>query len=129
MFVLIVNVIAFIRERNDAIILKRRIPDVLIKKATAIITVHFTISFVLCISLMVSSDISFIDAMFEIMSAVSTVGLSRAITPGLNTAGRIIVILAMYLGRIGPISMFLFFQPGNFKQDHMHFADGKFIVG
>lgn len=129
MFVLIVNVIAFIRAKNDAIIMKRRIPDALIKKATAIITVHFSISFILCICLMITSDISFIDAMFEIMSAVSTVGLSRAITPGLNNAGQIIVILAMYLGRISPISMFLFFHSGNYKEDPMHFADGKFIVG
>lgn len=101
----------------------------MVRKAIAIITVHFIIAFVLCICLMVSSELPFIDAMFEIMSAVSTVGLSRAVTPDLNSCGQWIVILAMYLGRIGPISMLLFFETGYSGGTGVRCADGRFIVG
>lgn len=128
-FVLIINVLAFIRDKDQVTILRRRIPDDVIRKAIAIITVHFVIASVLCICLMATSTLPFIDAMFEIMSAVSTVGLSRAVTPELNTIGRCIVILAMYLGRIGPISMLLFFNTGGTRNKGVRYADGRFIVG
>ena len=129
MFVLLANVLAFLREKDQVIILKRRIPSGMIRKATAIITVHFGIASVLCLCLMASSGLSFIDAMFEIMSAVSTVGLSRAVTPDLNIWGRWIVILGMYLGRIGPISMLVFFNTRHPGRKGVRCADGRFIVG
>ncbi|MDO4803334.1 MAG: potassium transporter TrkG [Lachnospiraceae bacterium] len=129
MFVLMANVMAFIRGENEVTVMKRRIPDDVIRKAVAIITVHFIISFVLCFFLMLAADLSAVDAMFEIMSAVSTVGLSRGVTAGLNPVGQWIVILGMYLGRIGPISMFLFFQTGHSEKSGVRHADGKFIVG
>ena len=84
---------------------------------------------ILCICLMVAENLPFIDAMFEIMSAVSTVGLTRGITAGLDDCGQWIVIIAMYLGRIGPISMLLFFQTGNSATKSVRHADGRFIVG
>lgn len=128
-FILILNVMAFIKGKDQVTILNRRIPNEVIRKAIAIITVHFAIAFVLCICLMAAMDLPFVDSMFEIMSAVSTVGLSRAITPELNNMGKWIVIIAMYLGRIGPISMLLFFQTGSTGGTGVKYADGRFIVG
>jgi len=43
--------------------------------------------------------------MYECVSATATVGLSRSLTASLNVAGKIIIILTMYFGRIGPISL------------------------
>ena len=129
MFVLLMNVLAFIHSRDEVIILNRRITPNLIRKATAIITVHFFIASILCICLMLVTNLPFIDAMFEIMSAVSTVGLSRGVTADLNHAGQWIVILAMYLGRIGPISMLLFFHTDNSGNKGIRHAVGRFIIG
>ena len=128
-FILFANVRAFIRERSEVTVMKRRIPEEVIRKAVAIITVHFCIASVLCFCLMIVTDLPFIDAMFEIMSSVSTVGLTRGVTAGLNSAGQWIAILAMYLGRIGPISMLLFFQIKRSSNDGVSHADGKIIVG
>ena len=129
MFVLLANVLAFIQDKNEVIVLNRRIPGGVVRKAIAIITVHFFMASVLCFCLMIVTDLPFVDAMFEIMSAVSTVGLSRGVTAGLNTAGRWIVILAMYLGRIGPISMLLFFNTGPSMNRGVTHANGNYIVG
>jgi trk system potassium uptake protein TrkH len=67
----------------------------------------FTIMFVSSILLSVFSDASLLDVLFETVSATATVGLSRDLTPYLNAAGKIVITVTMYLGRVGPISLAL----------------------
>jgi trk system potassium uptake protein TrkH len=50
-------------------------------------------------------DASAIDIVYETVSATATVGLSRNLTSSLNTIGKIIIIVNMYFGRVGPISL------------------------
>ena len=69
------------------------------------------------------------DASYEIFSATATVGLSRALTPVLNSFGKIIIIISMYLGRIGPISMALFFNYRGMERNSISYAEGKYFVG
>jgi trk system potassium uptake protein TrkH len=52
------------------------------------------------------SDRQFLDAAFEVASALGTVGLSTGMTPLLSAPGRVIVIALMFIGRLGPISVF-----------------------
>ena len=56
------------------------------------------------------TDAPAIDIIYEAVSAVATVGLSRNLTGSLNTIGKIIVIVTMYFGRIGPISLAVAFS-------------------
>ena len=79
--------------------------------------------------LLATNNVGTTDAIYEVTSATATVGLSRALTPNLNDAGRIIIILAMYLGRIGPISMAVFFSTNHPEKMKVRQAEGKFIVG
>ena len=55
--------------------------------------------------LLATSDASALDAVFETVSATATVGLSRNLTVSLNTVGKLIIIVTMYFGRVGPISL------------------------
>ena len=55
--------------------------------------------------LIIEDEIRLADVLYEITSAGATVGLSRGLTPQLNVAGKWIVILTMYLGRIGPLTL------------------------
>ena len=52
---------------------------------------------------------SFIDLVFEVFSAFATVGLTAGVTPLLTNIGKIVIIILMYIGRIGPITMVLIF--------------------
>ncbi len=54
-----------------------------------------------------ATDGSFLDAQFEVVSALGTVGLSTGMTPKLSAMGRIIIIIVMFFGRLGPISVFI----------------------
>ena len=55
--------------------------------------------------LMATSNASALDAVYETVSATATVGLSRNLTATLNTIGKLIIIVTMYFGRVGPISL------------------------
>ncbi|MCK5429299.1 MAG: Ktr system potassium uptake protein D, partial [Anaerolineales bacterium] len=54
-----------------------------------------------------TEDFSFIRLFFETVSAFGTVGLSTGITPHLSTAGRIIITVTMFVGRLGPLTLAL----------------------
>ena len=129
-FVVLLNTMAFIRDRNENVVFGRKIPSDLIHKACAIITVSFMITFVLLILLLFTEKVNLVDGMYEMFSATATVGLSRGITPLLGVTGRLLIIIAMYLGRIGPISMAFFFSE-RFENDrnNISFAKGNFFVG
>jgi trk system potassium uptake protein TrkH len=76
-----------------------------------------------------TNNVSLQDAMFEVISALATVGLTRDLTGSLNTVGRLIIIVCMYLGRIGPISMAIFFAGRTKPKNQRHYIEGRFFVG
>ena len=128
-FVLFLNAISFIRDRNEAVVLKRAVSPELINKATAIITSNLIITIVLILALMQTAQISLLSATYEIFSATGTVGLSRGLTSRLNLAGMTVVMIGMYAGRIGPISMALFFRTSHADKNDIKYSNGHFIVG
>ena len=79
--------------------------------------------------LMSRGGISQTDALYEIVSALGTVGLSRGLTPSLDNIGRGIVIVSMFLGRIGPISMAIFFTRESGSENRIRHAEGTFYIG
>jgi trk system potassium uptake protein TrkH len=128
-FVVVLNVISFIRDREETIVFGRSISPKLVNKATAILTFNVGLTLILILALMQTGDISASSAAYEMFSATGTVGLSRGLTSSLNTAGRILVMIGMYAGRIGPISMALFFSTARPEQNNIKHATGHFIVG
>ena len=65
---------------------------------------------------------------FEVTSAFGTCGLSLGITPDLSTAGKLVIIILMFIGRIGIFS-FLFLIRGQEKEENYHFPKEKIIIG
>jgi trk system potassium uptake protein TrkH len=70
----------------------------------------------------------FLDTLFEVVSALGTVGLSTGITPGLPGLGKLILILLMFLGRLGPISVFVALSLSK-RRDVIEFANEEPIIG
>ena len=83
----------------------RRISEDSIKKAVAVVVTFITICATSTILLLATSNASAFDVVYETVSATATVGLSRGFTSSLNTLGKIIIIITMYFGRVGPISL------------------------
>ena len=108
--VLIFSALAAIKNKDELSLFRRRIPRHSVSKAVAVITVSFMIMFISTILLSAVTDASTIDIAYETVSATATVGLTRDLTPKLNLWGKIIIIVTMYLGRVGPISLLIAFN-------------------
>ena len=110
--VLVVATVAAIRGRPRTEIHKREIPYAQVVRALSVLVLAAT-GVVLFIVLLSFTERFKIDAglfdlgdtMFEIVSAFGTVGLSRGITPDLSDPGKLVVTLAMYVGRLGPLTI------------------------
>lgn len=128
-FLFFVNALSYIRGRKENVVFNRGVSEELMRKAAAIAFVSIGTVFVMTILLLTRGGIALTDAVYEVISALGTVGLSRAITPRLDTIGRVIIIISMYLGRIGPISMAIFFTKGISSSSKIKHAEGTFRVG
>ena len=108
--VLFFSALAAIKNKEDLSLFQRRISRQAISKAVAVITVSFMIMFISTILLSAVTEADIIDIAYETVSATATVGLTRDLTPTLNIWGKIIIIITMYLGRVGPISLLIAFN-------------------
>ena len=120
---------AYIGQSKDAVVFRRRISSALIRKAVAIFAASLLISVTATLALMYAEGLNLTDAMFEVFSATGTVGLSRSITPTLHTFGRIVILCCMYLGRISPVALALFFYQQSSGKGETHYTQGRFFVG
>ena len=126
---MIANAVSYVRTRKSTVLFRRKIPEEMMQKAAAIVLISFFTMLVSALLLLSLEPVSLVDGLFEAISAVATVGLSRGLTASLHTAGRIIIIVTMYLGRIGPISMALFLARPKQGKNSVSYGEGKFYVG
>ena len=103
--VLICSAFATIRNKNSTALFGRRISDDSVKKAVAVVVMFLTICATSTVFILATSNASAIDVVYETVSATATVGLSRNFTATLNAFGKLIIIVTMYFGRVGPISL------------------------
>ncbi|MBR3875825.1 MAG: potassium transporter KtrB [Clostridia bacterium] len=105
--VLIASAMASVTGKNDVTLFNRTVSKQAVSKASAVCTTSFTILFISTLLLAAVTDAPFMDVLYETASATATVGLTRGITPTLSVIGKTIIIINMYLGRVGPISLAL----------------------
>ena len=104
--VIVVAIISTLQGRTRAAIFGREISSLIVKRAMVIgalgTAIIFLFSFILTA---VESQFDFIDLLFEIVSAFGTVGLSTGLTSELSRWGHLILIFAMFIGRVGPLAL------------------------
>ena len=128
-FLFFINAVSYINGKTENVVFHKRVPEELMRKSAAIVFFSVLAVFVMNMLLMSRGGISHTDALYEVISALGTVGLSRGLTPNLDSVGKVIIIISMYLGRIGPISMAIFLAKGNSAENSLTHANGKFYVG
>jgi trk system potassium uptake protein TrkH len=124
------------QNREDVNILNRRIPEDIVSKAISV--TFFSIFIILLSTILITTvemhDLShqesrglFLETLFEVVSAFGTVGLSTGLTPDLTVFGKFVLIVTMFVGRVGPLTIALAIgsrQISNFK-----FAQEKLLIG
>ncbi|MPM01257.1 Potassium/sodium uptake protein NtpJ [bioreactor metagenome] len=127
--ILVLTVISVIRGREDAEIFGRRFSKGVVYKAFTIlfIAVSLVIMFTM-ILLFTEVSASFMDILYEVTSAFGTVGLTLGFTPNLSSIGKVLIILMMYFGRVGPLTVMLALARKN-KKSGYKYPEGKILIG
>ena len=103
--VLLCSAFATIRNKKEATLFQRRVSANSIRRAVAVVVSFSIIALVSTTLLVAATGANLLDVVYESVSAIATVGLSRGFTASLNVWGKLIVMVTMYLGRVGPISL------------------------
>jgi trk system potassium uptake protein len=106
--ILLVAIVSTARGAPSAQVFGRRIPHLLIYRALSVALLSIAIVFAVSLLLELTAPAqSFVQILFEAISAFGTVGASTGITRELPDAARIVVIAAMFMGRLGPLTLVL----------------------
>jgi Trk-type K+ transport system membrane component len=104
-FISFMAIFDFVRGKKKIEVFKRQIPDEIIHRVFIKIAFSLSIIFLTTFILSLTERFSLIDILFEQFSAFGTVGLSKGITPYLSVTGKSLIIILMYIGRVGPITL------------------------
>ncbi len=127
--VLMASAIASIRNKEDTEVFGRQLTKQAVSKAVAVTCMSFIIMFASTVLLSVVTDANALDIVYETVSATATVGLTRNLTASLNSIGKFIVIITMYLGRVGPITLAVAFKRSKDNQNIVRNPSEEIIVG
>lgn len=110
MIVLLFYAVAMVLNREDINLFGRRLTDEVVKKANAVVVINATLTIIATIVIMALQPLlNFEDVLFEVLSAIGTVGMTVGITRDLNIISQVIIIVLMYCGRLGSLSFVLVF--------------------
>lgn len=128
---LLITVKCFISGKSDIEVFERRISSSTITKAVGIffIAVSLVVLGTLALSL-TDPGFTLVECGFEIVSAIATVGSSIGGSPNLTAMGKIVVMIAMFIGRVGSLTIFIaLLSKGARKKPPVRYPEGKIIVG
>ena len=110
--VLMAHIITGIKKTDDVNVMERRIPYEVVRRAIVVIALAIFWNGLGVLILSITEDpggTPLVELMFEQFSAFATVGLSTGVTPTLSALGKVWIILSMYIGRLGPLTVALWF--------------------
>lgn len=116
------------KERDQTVVFERKIPVSIILKALAVVFIGLLIIMTATMFLTITEKASFKDLVFEVFSALGTVGLSTGITAKLSSLGKLIIMVLMFTGRVGPLTL-VFALTQRKTEAKIGYPEEKVIVG
>ncbi|MDQ2689985.1 MAG: Trk family potassium uptake protein [Chloroflexota bacterium] len=105
--VLAIAIVSTVRGQPSAMAFGRRIQHAIVYRALAVALLAIAWVFVIGLALSLTSNATFVQTLFEAVSAFGTVGASTGITPELDDPALVILAIAMFVGRLGPLTLVL----------------------
>ena len=127
--VLLLFIWAKARGKHSVHVFKRNIPQEKAMDAMTITFITVALSLVGGMVITTASPVSFLDAWYEAVSAICTVGLSAGGTANLGVLAQCVIIAFMYFGRVGILTLSLGFLMGNQAKDRFQYADTNLLIG
>lgn len=122
-------IISIIKGKNEVEVFERSIPNETVYKALTILLISLGIVVLNTMVLLFTETANAIQVLFEVISAFGTVGLSTGITPTLSPIGKMIIILTMFLGRVGPLTLAFALTQRMRKGSQIRHPEEKINVG
>lgn len=126
--ILFLSLKSIFKGQGDIECFHKRVPSQIVTKAIAVIAVGFSIVTVFVLLLSLTETASFLEILFETVSAFGTVGFSMGLTPKLSLTGKFLVSLTMFIGRIGSLTL-VFVLGSKIGSATRRYTEGKFFVG
>lgn len=128
---LILTVKSFILEKQDIEVCERRISETTVKKSLGIFLIGVALFLMGTLIISITDpDFSLLEVGFEVVSAIATVGLSIGGSPNLSILGKIFIMLFMFMGRVGSLTIFMALASRGVKKNPLiRYPEGKIIVG
>lgn len=127
--ILIVTIICVIQGKEDAEVFKKRFSKGLVYKAFTLIFIG--VSLVIVVTMLLSyteKEVSFIALFYETVSAFGTAGLTLGLTSKLSSVGKVLIMIMMYLGRVGPLTVVLSITRKKINLG-IKYPEGKILIG
>lgn len=128
--VLVLYIWAKARGKNTVHVFKHTIPE---KKATDAMTIFFIMTALAFFGgffiATTAPGVTFTAGLYESISALATVGLTTGITSAIGLPAQLLLILFMYFGRVGVLTISLGFLMGNTATDRYRYADANLLIG
>lgn len=121
-------VLAMIRGKDDVVMFRLRLAQERVYKAVTVTLFCIGIVLLGTMILCTTEDAAFLKILFEATSAFGTVGLSMGLTGSLTVAGKLTIIMLMFIGRLGPLTLTYALAPRADKARY-RYAEGKIIIG
>ena len=117
------------RGRRTVCVFKRTIPESQVLDAMTICAIVMVLAVFGAIFISATSQVSFVDAAYESVSAIATVGLTAGATTNLSIAAQYLIILYMYFGRVGVLTISLGFLMGDRAEERFEYARTSLLIG
>ena len=127
-FVIFIAMATVVSGKNPTVF-KRRIPQESIMKALTVFVMAIVVILLATFGIMLieGDGFSTLDILFEVVSAAATVGLSRSVTPMLHIASRLLIMIVMFVGRLGPLTIVTMFT--KLKPERLEYIEENVLIG
>ncbi len=126
--VLLLAMVAYVRRQSTPIVQGRAIPGEMIRKASAVLTISLAVVLTASWMLMLFNGFDLDHAIFEVISAFATCGLTLDKTGELNAVGQTVIIFMMFWGRLGALTVLFAFTRPN-QRRRVNFPEEKVLIG
>lgn len=127
--VLILFILARIRGKSHVTVFRRTVPTEKVTDAMTLTSVMFSLALFGGVFLCATSPVDLTNGMFESISALATVGLTAGVTPLLSLPAKLLIIVFMYFGRVGVLTLSLGFLSGDKAQERFRYATTNLLIG
>ncbi|AET66505.1 potassium uptake protein, TrkH family [Desulfosporosinus orientis DSM 765] len=126
---IILSVLSTYRNESRIVLEGRTIPKDNIQKAWAITTTASLLIFFIVSILSLTERVDLMTVLFEVTSAFGTVGLSLGLTPALSVAGKAAIIITMFTGRVGPLTLAFVLAQKRKNQGQIKYPEERILIG